>query len=269
MRYVAVRNWAHYQHKDLFKKSRGRPPWIKFYRDLLEDQDLLELPYAAQLLFDRLLLLAASQRNAIRSDSEWIANKVGMRSQDVAESLPLLLKGAWLSETKTARRSQLIRNKGAPVGAAKEKESTNFATLVSNKENPPTPLSPELRAVYEHWRTARGRTDARYSTISEARRKKIASRLREFNAAELIQAIDGVANDPWDERPQHDDLTTIFRSQEQVERFLEFATNPPRKAGGLSAQDIFDLDLGGDDDDDQAGANANGHALRSLPAATS
>ncbi len=144
--------------------------------------------------------------------------------------------------------------------AQKEKENK------TKKEASP-PKKDDLQAVYEHWRKARGRTDVRYSRISEARRQKIATRLREFDAAELIRAIDGVANDPWEERLQHDDLITIFRSREQVERFLEFADSPPRKAGGLSAQDIFDLDLGGDDDDEQASANANGHALRSLPAA--
>jgi hypothetical protein len=83
--------------------------------------------------------------------------------------------------------------------------------------------SPFVQEVYDYWREKRGKTDARYAKrIAPNRRKKIAARLREFTSEELKRCIDGVALDPWEDRPRHDDLPVIFRSQEQVERFIAF-----------------------------------------------
>lgn len=94
-------------------------------------------------------------------------------------------------------------------------------------ENPPNPLRGDVQQVYEHWRTSRKRTRVAYATCSSARRRKIEQRLREFTVAELVAAIDAVALDDWKDRPKHDDLTVIFRSREQVERFLELADTTP------------------------------------------
>lgn len=86
-----------------------------------------------------------------------------------------------------------------------------------------------VHRIYEHWRTARGKTSGRYDKLSPTRRQKITARLREFPADELIRAIDAVALDPWPDRPRHDDLTVIFRSREQTERFLELADGNGRE----------------------------------------
>lgn len=97
----------------------------------------------------------------------------------------------------------------------------------------------EARQVYEYWRERLGKTDSRYNKIAPNRRQKIQARLREFTGLDLKRAIDGVALDPWEERPRHDDLTVIFRSQEQVERFLAIAEHPPAKRKrGLTPEEI-------------------------------
>jgi hypothetical protein len=85
--------------------------------------------------------------------------------------------------------------------------------------------------VYDHWRTARGRTRASYDRPLPERVKVIQTRLRRFSPAELCRAIDGVAADPWEDRPLHDDLKIIFRSDAQVEKFLELAEQGPRSNG--------------------------------------
>lgn len=77
--------------------------------------------------------------------------------------------------------------------------------------------------IYAHWRSARGKTHARYNTISPKRLAKIKTRLKEFTEDDLIRAIDGVAKDPWPERCHNDDLELIFRSRDQVEKFLDLA----------------------------------------------
>lgn len=115
--------------------------------------------------------------------------------------------------------------------------------------NASSSLSPaiidDLQRVYNHWRTERGKTDRRYDRVSDKRRAVIKARLRESRsddpADELIRAIDGVALDPWDDRPRHDDLTVIFRNREKVDYFLEFHDRPElqRRAGGLSPSDML------------------------------
>ncbi len=84
-----------------------------------------------------------------------------------------------------------------------------------------THLSSDIQNVYDYWRTKRHKTRSNYDRVSPGRRAKLKARLAEFTAAELCAAIDGVGRDPWPERAMHDDITVIFRSREQVERFLE------------------------------------------------
>jgi hypothetical protein len=91
--------------------------------------------------------------------------------------------------------------------------------------------SAAIQTVYDHWRVKLGKTDARYANrITPNRRKKIAARLREFTSEELIRAIDGVALDPWQDRPRHNDLTIVFRTQEQVEKFIDLASGSSVKS---------------------------------------
>jgi len=80
-----------------------------------------------------------------------------------------------------------------------------------------------IRNIYDHWRKARRKTRSTYDRMSTARRQKIKARLAEFSEAELLRAIDAVAADPWPDRRLHDDITVIFRSGEQVDRFLEMS----------------------------------------------
>lgn len=92
--------------------------------------------------------------------------------------------------------------------------------------------SGDERRVYDHWRRVRHKTDRRYDRISDKRRQKIRSRLREgFSADDLCRALDAVALDPWEDRPRHDDLTVLFRSREKVDEWLELADRGPRQNG--------------------------------------
>lgn len=98
----------------------------------------------------------------------------------------------------------------------------------------------EVRRVYDHWRAARGRTDAIYDRPLEERLAKIRTRMKRFTPEQLCHAIDGVARDPWEDRPLHDDLKIIFRSDAQVEKFLDLAERGPASNGKhVSAADVL------------------------------
>lgn len=98
--------------------------------------------------------------------------------------------------------------------------------------NAPAPIpSIDVQRVYDHWREARGKTRANYERMSDGRRKKIQARLREFSVDDLCRAIDGIAHDPWPDRAMQDDITIVFRSTEQVDKFLELAATGGNVAG--------------------------------------
>ncbi len=148
---------------------------------------------------------------------------------------------------RDAERKRLIRRPSAYETIPKQGKSSNTPQSVRNlsaacppleveveveveKELTPSSISvstADVQTVYDHWRAARGKSNRRYDKLSDGRRAKIKSRLREFSAAELMRAIDAVALDPWEDRPRYDDLTVLFRSHEQVERFLGFAETSP------------------------------------------
>lgn len=100
MSYLRVRNWERFQHY----RDR-RPPWVKFYVELLDDSEIRALPLPTRFLLCQLLLLAARHDNAIANDFEAIANDLRMKPEDVREGLAKLLTMRWLQETRTPRRA--------------------------------------------------------------------------------------------------------------------------------------------------------------------
>lgn len=82
-------------------------------------------------------------------------------------------------------------NSGTSTGALPERSWLEESKRREEDQTTSVPESEKLRIdeldpvqeVYDHWREARRKTHARYDRISDARRKKIASRLREFTAA--------------------------------------------------------------------------------------
>lgn len=45
-RLIVIRNWDKFQHKDVWKKSGGRPPWVKCYTALLHNDAYLQLSFS-------------------------------------------------------------------------------------------------------------------------------------------------------------------------------------------------------------------------------
>lgn len=127
------------------------------------------------------------------------------------------------ASTRAKDKHLLKQNPSKPQAEQEQEQELSTKTPSVSPEIPAESSAPSgVVDVYDHWRVQRGKSHGRYTKISAARRGKIQSRLREFTIPELCLAIDGVAYDPWADRSMHDDLTVIFRSREQVERFLEF-----------------------------------------------
>lgn len=93
-----------------------------------------------------------------------------------------------------------------------------------------------LRRVFDHWVGAVKRDPAR-TKLTRDRAAKIRGRLREgYTPEDLMRAIDGCAKSEWhmganDRQTPFNDLTTICRSAETVDRHIAHLTAPPRKPG--------------------------------------
>lgn len=117
--YLSVTNFRRHQHY-----KHRKPPWVKFYVDLLDPHNKLNLlPIEARFLFDRMLLLAAEWDNAIPNDSELIAKLVAMQPRQCRQALAALVEGRWLVERKTKRRASKPASNGASNVATTEQEA--------------------------------------------------------------------------------------------------------------------------------------------------
>ena len=81
---MRIKNWSQFQH---FKDRR--PPWIKLYRDILDDIEWHELdPKSAKVLV--MLWLIASESDGELPDSKRLAFRLRMTEKDVEVSLSKL-----------------------------------------------------------------------------------------------------------------------------------------------------------------------------------
>jgi hypothetical protein len=219
--FLRIRNWERYQiHHD------GRP--MKYFAvqaitdgkrtGILDDPAFLAVIDDPECPVFRLMAYAAQTNNKIPNDQNFLRAKLfTTRRVNLKKLLDAKLLEPWVKET---------HEYGSTKPRTETQESVPREEEI-RKEEKREEQHQDVRQVYDHWRTQRNRTHGRFRTITPNRRKKITSRLEEFTSEELIRAIDGVALDPWDERPRHDDITIIFRSQEQVEKFIALAENPP------------------------------------------
>lgn len=99
-----VVNFWKYQNADVWKKSKTHPPWFKHF--VHHDRELDKLPVVARLLFVEILKSATRHSNVLENDLNWLCGETRIAPDEIAEALPLLLKGGWLSETKSTRRSR-------------------------------------------------------------------------------------------------------------------------------------------------------------------
>ena len=132
MSYLRFRNWERYQNADLAKKSSAGLAWVKLWTKY--DPELAALPQSARLLFYELLRLAGRELNAIPNDMNWISGNTGLPLNQVVKGIDLLVKGAWLSETKTARRSRKVSRKTLDVEKSREEEKDKDPKAVSARE---------------------------------------------------------------------------------------------------------------------------------------
>jgi hypothetical protein len=87
------KNWESFQHY----KNR-KPPWIKLYRDLLDDADFIRLPVASRALAPLLWLLASEKEDGVfEASANQLVFRLRLPEKEVKEGLkPLIDKGFFI-----------------------------------------------------------------------------------------------------------------------------------------------------------------------------
>jgi hypothetical protein len=158
--YLRVRNWEKFQHY----KDR-RPVWIKYHVELLDDYELTNLDYVTQLLYDRLLLLAARTDNNIPNDPSYIGRIVSIAPKYVSAGLEKLLIAGFIvvAERKRAASKSIARRSAAAIPETetdREKRKRDKDPVDLPRMN----LTPVLKAPVEPHTLGAGR-DAAFALL--------------------------------------------------------------------------------------------------------
>jgi hypothetical protein len=84
---LAIRNWSKYQHY----KNRPGSPWVKFYVELLDDDEFCSLSDSTRLAACLLLLVASRRGNRIPDDAGWLAAETHIAPARAKVALAALL----------------------------------------------------------------------------------------------------------------------------------------------------------------------------------
>lgn len=106
--YIRIRNWEKYQHKDVWKKSGGTPPWIKNYTKLLHDDDYIGLPLAARAILHGLwLMYAAAGQDVNKNTSRHLLSTNKGESRHFQEHLDALNHAGFIEFVSQPARTSL------------------------------------------------------------------------------------------------------------------------------------------------------------------
>lgn len=124
---LRVRNWAKFQHY----RDR-RPPWIKFYTELLDDPRFLALPDAAKGQLCALFLLAAKRENELPDAPREIRVLIGCTGK------------LYIDELVTA--GWLLRDQSDASGDASKHASNSASASASNLASKHASADASIRA---------------------------------------------------------------------------------------------------------------------------
>jgi hypothetical protein len=137
-------------------------------------------------------------------------------------------------ETVTSERETVTSEtvNGAMLAPAQERGGNRQGTV--REATPPTPRG--VQDVFDAWIEAVGKTSA--TKLDDKRRRRIERALRDFPLEDVLDAVRGVAHDPFNMgvetgRP-YNDVTLVLRDAEHIERFRDIQRGLIRPGNGIS-----------------------------------
>ena len=164
-----IKNWSQFQH---YKSGRGAPPWIKLYRDLLNDPEWFDLPADAAKFLVSCWILAA-ETDGVLPASKTIAFRLRLDIKQVEKFLSLcehwiisddskLLAKRYqvaIPETETETEKEREREKETEIEKEKEAKYLSRGTRLPENWNPRPEdglNEIELEKFRDYWRSVAG-----------------------------------------------------------------------------------------------------------------
>lgn len=136
-RILRVKNWHRFQHY-----KHRKPPWIRLYRELLDDVNWYRLPVASRALAPMLWLIASeTPEGKIDGDSDSLAFRLRLASTELEESLIPLVSGGWIIESDPD--SVLLAPRKQDATSESEIRVQSSDDLTSNLTEPARVAAPE------------------------------------------------------------------------------------------------------------------------------
>jgi hypothetical protein len=124
---MKIKNWSKFQH---FKDRR--PPWIKLYRDLLDDMQWHELDPLSSKVLVTLWLLASEDQDGCLPDTKTLAWRMRMTEKQVLDCISKL--SHWLEHDDSELISERYQDDLPETEVETKKETKKKATVVAAPE---------------------------------------------------------------------------------------------------------------------------------------
>jgi hypothetical protein len=168
---MKIKNWAKFQH---FKDRR--PPWVKLYRDILDDLEWHELdPLAAKVLV--MLWLIASENDGRIPDNKTLAFR--LRLTEVKTKEIIIKLSHWLEQDDINKIS-----KGYQVDLPERETETEIETETKREKNATSVACPPDvdQQIWDDWKQLRKAKKAPITeTVVNSARKEAAKAKMEFS----------------------------------------------------------------------------------------
>lgn len=223
-----IRNWNKFQH---FKDRR--PPWIKLYRDLLDDPDWHELdPMAGKYL--TALWLIASENDGELPDLKKLAFRLRLTQKQVSSILSSL--SHWLEQGDITPISDRYHNDAPET----ETETETYSKETEGETE--TESRPIKDAISEYNSLAEQIGLATVQRLSATRKSKLLARLEECNGIEgwrtalaKVRASPFLRGEKTDFRADFDFLLQAKSFTKLMEGSYDENRNIKPKASGFSS----------------------------------
>jgi len=179
---VKIKNWSKFQH---FKDRK--PPWVKLYRDLLDDIDWHELdPKAAKTLV--MLWLIASEDDGRIPPTKQLAFRLRMSEKDTEVCIFKL--SHWLEQDDISTISNRYQDDGLETETETEVETETELFVETDKSvvNPKRiscPTEELLNLYHEECKSL-----PRVLMLNDTRRRHLVSRWRDVDAEDDLKSKD-------------------------------------------------------------------------------
>jgi len=181
---MKIKNWSKFQH---FKDRR--PPWIKLYRDILDDIEWHELdPKAAKVLI--MIWLIASEDDGNIPDLKKLSFRLRMSEKDTQVCISKL--SHWVDQDDIGVISDRYQDDAPETETETEEETEVTHDLATARSSPAAPVS-EIVEMYNRILPMLPQV----TVVSDSRKRLIAARWREVVTTDKLDRNKGLEFFEW------------------------------------------------------------------------